>query len=111
LASPLSAASGGVRIAIRLTPRGGRAGFDGLKPAVDGGVELGVRVTAPPEDGRANEALLRLLAKAWRCPAADLSLVQGATSRHKVIHRRGDGALLAAMETWLSEVVGVRKTD
>jgi uncharacterized protein (TIGR00251 family) len=48
-----------------------------------------VRVTAGPERGRANEALLRLLASALRVPAAKLSLVSGHASRDKVVELRG----------------------
>lgn len=111
MASPLSAAPGGVRLAIRLTPRGGPARVDGLKPAADGGVELCVRVPDPPEDGRANDALLRFLAKAWRCPRNDVELVQGAANRHKVVFRRGDAAMVSELESWLNEVVHGRTAD
>ncbi len=51
---------------------------------------LTATVTAPPADGRANEALLRLLARAWRLPRRDLSIVAGAASRHKTVHIAGD---------------------
>ena len=68
------------RITVRLTPRGGRDGIDGW----DGDV-LRVRVAAPPAEGRANEAMLRLLAKALRIPVSHLSLVSGAQSRTKLL--------------------------
>ena len=62
-------------------------------------------VTAPPEDGRANEALLQLLARTWRLPRRDLSIVGGAASRYKTVRVAGDprslgnrlGALIAAL--------------
>jgi hypothetical protein len=44
-----------------------------------------VRVTAPPEGGRANEAVLRLLAKTLGVPRRDLELAAGSTSRDKVV--------------------------
>ncbi|MDP9231980.1 MAG: DUF167 domain-containing protein, partial [Actinomycetota bacterium] len=44
-----------------------------------------VRVTAPPEDGRANDALLDLLAKRLDLPRRSLSIVSGHTSREKVV--------------------------
>jgi hypothetical protein len=44
-----------------------------------------VRVTAPPEGGKANEAVLRLLAKTLGVPRRDLELAAGSTSRDKVI--------------------------
>ncbi|WP_371262227.1 DUF167 domain-containing protein [Sphingopyxis sp. YR583] len=44
-----------------------------------------VRVTAPPADGAANEAVLRLLAAALGRPPRDLTLLRGASSRIKLI--------------------------
>jgi len=49
------------------------------------GGALVVRITAPPEDGKANDAVLRLLAKALARPASSLELVRGATTRNKLI--------------------------
>jgi len=50
-----------------------------------------VRVTAPPEDGRANDALLDLLAKRLDLPRRSLSIVSGHTSREKVVRLDGIG--------------------
>ena len=50
-----------------------------------------VRVTAPPEDGRANDALLELLAKRLDLPRRSLSIVSGHTSREKVVRLEGIG--------------------
>ena len=72
------------RITVRLTPRGGRDGIDGW----DGDV-LRVRVAAPPAEGRANDALLRLVAKALRVPVSRVWLVSGAQSRTKIIEVDG----------------------
>jgi uncharacterized protein YggU (UPF0235/DUF167 family) len=47
-------------------------------------------VAAPPVDGRANEALLRLLARAWRLPRYDLAIVAGAAGRNKIVRVAGD---------------------
>lgn len=48
-----------------------------------------VRVTAPPEDGKANEAVLSLLAEALHVPRRDLALDSGRTSRDKVVSLAG----------------------
>ena len=72
------------RIDVRLTPRGGRDRIDGW----DGDV-LRVRVAAPPAEGRANEAMLRVVAKALGLPPSRLTLVAGAQSRTKVIEVDG----------------------
>ena len=74
---PLAAAPGGVRIAVRLTPRGRGDRIDGVARLADGTPVVKASVGAPPEDGRANEALLRLLAAQWglaRCDLTDLNV-------------------------------------
>jgi uncharacterized protein len=72
------------RIDVRLTPRGGRDRIEGWDGAV-----LRVRVAAPPADGRANEAMIRLVAKALGVPPSRVTLVAGAQSRTKVIQVDG----------------------
>ena len=72
------------RVTVRLTPRGGRDHIDGW----DGDV-LRVRVAAPPAEGRANEAMLRLVAKALRVPVSHVSLVSGSQSRLKLLAIEG----------------------
>lgn len=47
-------------------------------------------VKEPAEDGRANEALLQLLARTWQLPRSDLAIVAGAASRQKIVHISGD---------------------
>ena len=49
------------------------------------GCEVRLRVTAPPADGAANEAVMRLLAAALVRPRRDLTLLRGATTRVKLI--------------------------
>lgn len=48
-----------------------------------------VRVAAPPEGGRANDAVLDLLAKRLRLPRRALSIVSGRTARDKVVEMSG----------------------
>jgi uncharacterized protein (TIGR00251 family) len=50
---------------------------------------LRIRVTAPPADGEANEAVLKLLAKHLGMPKSTLTIVRGATTRNKVIEVQG----------------------
>lgn len=69
----------GARIAVRVTPRGGR---DALVLDEAGGIHI--RVTAPPEDGRANLATAALLARALGIAPSRLTLVGGAKSRDKL---------------------------
>ncbi len=53
------------------------------------GGELKVKVTAPPVDAAANEALVRLLAETLGCPRNAVKLVRGHTSRHKQVWVQG----------------------
>lgn len=53
------------------------------------GDELRIKVTAPPVDAAANEALVRLLAEELDCPRNRVELVRGNTSRHKTIKLYG----------------------
>jgi len=55
-----------------------------------------VRVAAAPERGRANDALLKLLADRLRLAPAELSVVAGRSGRDKVVELRGLGADEAA---------------
>lgn len=91
-----------VRVALKVTPRAARNGVAGLSADAAGAVSLRVQVTAAPEDGKANAALIKLLARAWKLPKSSLSVVTGATSRRKVIEISDGGAALAArLENWM----------
>ena len=83
----MSGASG-VRIAVRVVPRGGRDAVDGVTEAG----ELRCRVSAAPADGAANKALLRLVADAFGVPPSAVVLEAGATSRTKRLRVAGADA-------------------
>jgi uncharacterized protein len=74
----------GVYLAVRLQPR---ASNNAIGESI--GEELKIKVTAPPVDAAANEALVRLLAETLDCPRGAIQLVRGLTSRHKVVYVRG----------------------
>ncbi|MDP6342808.1 MAG: DUF167 domain-containing protein [Alphaproteobacteria bacterium] len=98
---PFRAVANGVRIAVRLRPGASANRIDGIEPAADGGRRLAVRVTAKPEKGKANKALLRLLAKAWRLPQSRLEVAGGARSRDKQVLLRGEAAdAMALLARW-----------
>ena len=83
-------AEDGLRLAIRLAPRAMADRLVAIAATPEGGRVLKATVTAPPEAGRANEALLRLLAQAWHIPRRDISIIQGLTSRNKAVRIAGD---------------------
>jgi uncharacterized protein YggU (UPF0235/DUF167 family) len=74
-----------MRLAVRLTPRGGREAIDGWAVDGDGRPYLKVRVAAPPVEGAANAALLALLAKTLGVPKSSLSIASGAGARLKLV--------------------------
>jgi uncharacterized protein YggU (UPF0235/DUF167 family) len=96
---PWSVTAAGVVLAVRLTPKGGRDGVDGIETLADGRAVLKARVRAAPTDGEANDALCRLIAKAVGVPPRDVALIAGATARIKRLAISGDGpTLIAALE-------------
>jgi len=98
---PFGIVEDGVVIAVRLTPKAGANAIRGAAQDADGSAFLKVAVTEPPEDGKANAAMLKLLAKTWKLPKTSLTVASGATSRRKVVHVAGDGPALSAMlEEW-----------
>jgi len=92
-------------VGLRVQPRARRNRVDGLVAEVDGGVALKVAVTAPPEDGKANAAVIALLADTWGLPKSAFTVVAGAADRRKIIHLQGDPArLMQALESWLEDL-------
>jgi len=72
------------RIDIRVQPRAARDEIVGLR---NGAVV--VRLTAPPVEGKANDALCRLLARRLGVAGSRVTVVRGARSRDKVVHVEG----------------------
>ena len=77
-------------MAIRLVPRATVDALVAIAAATEGRRVLKATVTAPPDAGRANEALLQLLARAWQIPRRDISITHGLTSRNKAVRVAGD---------------------
>jgi uncharacterized protein (TIGR00251 family) len=77
------------RLRLRVSPGAGRAAIVGRH-----GDGWKVRVTAPPEHGRANEAVLRLLATKLAVPREAVSLVSGHSGRDKIVELTGLGPAL-----------------
>ena len=96
-AQPYRATGDGILIDLRLTPRGGRDGIDGLKLG-----RVQARVRAVPEDGRANAALVELVADEIGVPKSTVSVTAGKTARLKTLLIAGDPKVLEArVAAWL----------
>jgi uncharacterized protein YggU (UPF0235/DUF167 family) len=78
------------RLRLRVSPGAGRAAIVGRY-----GEAWKVRVTAAPEDGRANDAVLRLLADVLAVPRGALTLISGHSARDKIVELTGVGPALA----------------
>lgn len=86
----------GVALRVRLTPRGGRDALGGRVELAEGGEALAARVSAPPVEGAANKALVKLVAKSFGVPKSSVGITGGETSRLKTLHIAGDPGALAA---------------
>ena len=91
--------SGGVTIQLRVQPRARRSA---LEQTAEGGLKAAV--TAAPEDGKANEAVVALLAQAWRFPKSTIEIVRGGTVREKVLSVAGEPeALVGRIAEWMDK--------
>ena len=103
--SPVTPVADGVRVRLRVQPRARRNHVDGVVADADGGCALKVAVTAAPESGAANEAVIALLAGEWGLAKSALTLVSGTADRRKIIKLAGDPQRLARQLTdWIGEL-------
>jgi len=78
------ARASGVRLTLHVRPGAAHSAVSGPH-----GDALGIRLAAPPVDGRANQELIDFLAKTLGVPRRAITLASGATSRHKVVDVEG----------------------
>lgn len=90
MTSPCRLGNDHILLAVRLTPNGGRDALDGVEVTADGLAHLKARVTAVPEKGKANKALVALLSKALKVPKSSISVASGETSRQKILRIEGN---------------------
>ncbi|WP_337189342.1 DUF167 family protein [Phenylobacterium sp.] len=85
------------RLAVRVTPKGGRDGVDGWAADEAGRLVLKVRVSSPPADGAANAAVVALIAKALKVPKSAVRIAAGDTARVKRLEIDGVGPVQIAL--------------
>ncbi|TJV68983.1 MAG: DUF167 domain-containing protein [Mesorhizobium sp.] len=87
---PFRLRDNGIDLFVRLTPKAALDRIDGIEIAADGRSHLKARVRAVPENGAANQALERMMAKALGVPVSAVSVVAGGTSRLKTLRVVGE---------------------
>jgi hypothetical protein len=87
---PLVLKADHVLLAVRLTPNGGRDAIEGVETDAAGEQFLKARVRAVPEDGKANKALIELVARHFGVAKSAVRLISGETSRKKILRIEGD---------------------
>ncbi len=93
---PWGACPDGLIVTVRLTPRGGRDHIEGVEALADGRCVLKARVRAAATEGEANDALVRLIARAVGVAPRAVRLTAGATARIKRVHIAGESGVIAA---------------
>jgi uncharacterized protein len=84
----------GIKVFIRLQPNVSANRIDQPQEQADGICRLRVKVTAVPEKGKANKALIKLLSKALRIAPSMITVVSGVTDRNKTLLIRAEADLL-----------------
>jgi uncharacterized protein YggU (UPF0235/DUF167 family) len=94
MSAPFRLRDNGVDLFVRLTPKAAMDRLEGIETSADGRSHLKARVRAVPENGAANQALERLIAKALGVPRSAVSVAAGGTARLKTLRVLGDPAAL-----------------
>ena len=84
MSNAVTAHAEGAALAVRVQPKAKKNAVLGERAGA-----LRVSVTAPPEDGRANDAVIALLRERFKLQRSQLALLSGQTNRNKVILVRG----------------------
>ena len=86
-----------IRLLVKVTPKASADRIQGWAEDENGQPILKIAVTAVPEDGKANKAVIALLAKRLKLPKSAIDIASGATDRRKTLLIDGDPALLAQL--------------
>lgn len=95
MSSPLFQRGGEWLLAVRATPKSSTNAITGLQASSDGTMSLCVKVTAVADKGRANKAVIDVLAKTLAVPRSSFEIVRGGTDRNKLLRFSGDAEALA----------------
>ena len=88
--SPVPRVPGGLRLAVKVTPNASADRVRGVVSDPAGLAVLQVSVTVVPEDGKANAAVIAMLAKRWKLAKSAFEVIRGATDRRKILEIQTD---------------------
>jgi uncharacterized protein len=101
---PFCPCEGGLRIFIRLTPKGKKNALNAVMEGVDGQKAFKISITAVPEKGKANAQLIKFLAKEWHVAKSDIEIIAGEIDRHKTLLLKGETtALHQRLIEWMKQ--------
>lgn len=96
----------GLIIRVRLTPNSSRDAIEGLVQQADGVWALKTRVRSVPEKGKANKAVIKLIAKSMSLAPSRLSLISGQKDRNKELLVENVGDDIEQAKEWLATLQG-----
>jgi uncharacterized protein (TIGR00251 family) len=94
--TPFKVVPEGLEVQICVIPNASRVSIGDVVADAQGNGALELAVTAVPEKGKANTAVIKLLAKSWRLRKTDCQVIRGQTERYKTLFILGDGKNLKA---------------
>jgi len=101
-AGPLIADARGARLAVRVTPKAGNDEVIGIERRSDDRLWVIARVRAVPDRGKANAAVVKLLASEIGVAKTYISVLSGDTSRNKIMLIEGEpGEVMPQVSEWL----------
>ena len=89
--SPVARTEDGVTVAVRVSPGARSSRIGGTVADADGRRALKVAVTMIPEGGKADAAVIALLAKSWQVPKSSITIQSGTVAQRKILRVKGDG--------------------
>ena len=94
MSAPFRTCENGIDLFVRLTPKSSVDRLEGVETSADGRSHLKARVRAVPENGAANAALERLVAKTLGVPVSAVSVIAGGAARLKTLRVVGQPSTL-----------------
>lgn len=98
---PIKPTGDKILVFVRVTPNARTNAIEHIQELSPGETVLRIKTTAQPEKGKANQSVIKMLAKAWGLPKSAFSVKTGTTDRNKVIEIEADNPaeLIARLET------------